>query len=135
MKSLKNEKLVDDVLVAHDELKKYVTSNSSVVATRVLFFSLKGETKKNELVIKLYAPIRIDTSTRVTTCLVGSFVCYVDFSCLCDGHLVYGYDEFQAVEFASDLDPVLRALGDRCNLYFGDGIECVFYFDDACNRW
>lgn len=135
MNSFEQKKLGDSFFSANRELKKYVASNSSVVATRVLYFSLKGETKKRELVIKLYAPIQIVASTQVTAGPAGSFVCYLEFSRLCNGYLFYGYDEFQAIGFASNLDPILKALDDRCNLYFDDSIECEFYFDNACNRW
>ena len=62
-----------------------------------------------------------------------TYVCYVEFSQLSDGHLFYGYDEFQALNFASDLDCILRTLDDICNLYFSDADEDIFYFDDACN--
>lgn len=135
MNFFENKKLVDSALASHKKLKKYIANNSSVIATRVLYFSLKGETEKNELVIKLYAPIQISTSTFATAGLNGPFACYLEFSRLCNGHLFYGYDEFQAIGFASDIDPILKTLGDRCNLYFDDSIECEFYFDNACNRW
>lgn len=132
---IEHKELDDRLFTAHKKLMKYAAGNSSVIATRKLYFSLKGETNKNELTIKLYAPIQVDASVRDVTAPVGAFACYVEFSYFCNGHLFYGYDELQAINFASDLDPLLRALDKKCNLYFSDSAESDFYFSDACNRW
>jgi len=118
-----------------DELKSYITQRSPVIATQKLCFSLKGEATKNELVIRMYAPIQINASIQVAIELSGTFACYVDFSHLCNGYLFYGYDEFQVISFASNIDPLLRALDKECNLYFDDKTEYEFYFYDACNHY
>ena len=118
-----------------EKLKSHIIQKSSVIATQTLYFSLKGETTKTELVVKLYAPIQIDASTPVATKLSGAFVCYVDFSHLCHGHLIYGYDEFQAINFASSLDRFLKVLDNKCNLYSLDNNKFEFYFSDTCNHW
>lgn len=117
-----------------DELKEYIIKKSSVIATQKLYFSLESEATKNELIVRLYAPVQIDTSIPVAAKMNGSFVCYVDFSHLCYGHFLYGCDEFQAINFASNLDPFLRALDKKCNLYSSDSSEHEFYFCDACNH-
>lgn len=118
-----------------EELKSHIVQKSPVIATQKLYFSLKGDSIKTELVVKLYAPIRIDASIPVATKLSGAFVCYVDFSHLCHGHLIYGYDEFQAINFASSLDRFLKALDNKCNLYSLDNNRFEFYFSDTCNHW
>ena len=135
MKNDEYKELADRFLTEHRALMKYAAESSLIIATRTLFFTLKGEVKKNKLTVELHAPFQVGASIEEGAVPHDPFACYIGFSHLCDGYLFYGFDEFQALSFALDLDPLLRMLDKKCNLYFTDHTEDEFYFDDACNRW
>lgn len=95
------------------------TPSPIILATRELYYSDKGGRNRKKLIIKLHAPTLVLKGTHDCESYDGLFSCFVEFSGIISGHYFYGYDAFQAIGSASNIEPVLRGLLTHYDLFFG----------------
>jgi len=101
-----------------------------MVAKRVLFYSEKGSNIRNKFIIRIGFPYLVDEDRVDFT--VGDedlFGCHIETEGLKDEyqHEVYGVDEVQAINIASDIEPFLIRLQKKYDLYWQSGEP---YFED-----
>jgi len=99
------------------------------IAERHLLFSEKGETTRKPLVIRIFAPQVVDPASVSFEVVDGTAVCRVEFDGIPDQAPIdtYGADSLQALQLASDIEPVLQRLSRRYDLYYPTGEG---YFDE-----
>lgn len=99
------------------------------IAERHLLFSVKGESERRHLVIRIFAPRLVDRASVPFEVALGTAVCTVEFDGIPDETLggTYGADSLQALQLAADVEPVLRRLSKRYDFYFPTGEG---YFDE-----
>ena len=92
-------------------------------------FSEKGKTERKPLVIRVFAPRLVDPASVPFQVAPGTAVCTVEFDGIPDETLgdTYGVDLLQALQLASDVEPVLKRLSKRYDFYFPTGEG---YFDE-----
>jgi hypothetical protein len=100
----------------------------SPIAERHLLFSQKGKTKREPLVIRIFAPRPVDPASVSFQVAPGTAVCSVEFDGMQEEPVgdTFGADSFQALQLAADIEPVLRRLSERYDFYFPTGEG---YFD------
>ena len=93
------------------------------IAERHLFFSAKGESERKRLVIRVFAPRRVDPASVSFEVAEGTAVCTVKFDGITDETQgdTYGADSLQALQLAINIDPVLKRLSERYDFYFPTG--------------
>lgn len=98
------------------------------VAERKLFYSLKGSNVKRNLVIRIGSPYLVD-ETMVDFPVAENFTgCHVQVEGLDEGSTdVYGADSVQALNLATNLEPLLKRLQKKYDLFWGSGEP---YFED-----
>ena len=101
---------------------------NNVVAQRTLNFSLKEEKTLRSLIITIQEPYLV-TQDMVSFCVEGEmFGCHIGIEGIPEKYSdVYGIDAIQALHMACNLDPFLRRISKKYNLYYLDGEP---YFDD-----
>lgn len=99
------------------------------IAERHLLFSIKGESERKPLVIRVFAPRPVDAASVSFQVAPGTAVCTVEFDGIPDETLgdIYGADSLQALQLAADIEPVLKRLSKRYDFYFPTGEG---YFDE-----
>lgn len=102
-----------------------------ILATRELYYSDKNRRERKKLIISLHAPTLVLKSTDGCDAYDGLFTCFVEFSSLISGHHFYGYDAFQAIGSASNIDPVLKGMLKYHDIFFGP--TGPRYFDNKDN--
>ncbi len=105
-----------------------INKNGSPIAERHLAFSEKGKSERKPLVIRVYAPRPVDAASVSFPIADGTAVCAVEFDGISDETLAdtYGADSLQALQLATDLEPVLKRLSSKWDFYFPTGEG---YFD------
>ena len=94
------------------------------IAERKLLYSPKGSDVRKEFLIRVDAPYIVDPSkvdfSVGETPVIG---CHIETEGLEEEYLheMYGVDEFQAVDIAIDIDPFLKRLSKKYDLYWPDG--------------
>jgi hypothetical protein len=92
-----------------------------IIAERRLLFGPKGTDSRRPLAIRLARPFWSP---------MGSAVCQVTFDGLSDCDMdVHGSDFLQAVQLASNVDPILKSLSRKYDFYFETG-EAYFDAED-----
>jgi len=98
------------------------------IAERKLLYSLKGSDIRREFVIRIGVPYPVNTlagSPVVESC----YGCHVEIEGLNEEYSeVYGGDSIQAIHLASKVDPFLRRLQKKYELYWLSGEP---YFDSG----
>jgi hypothetical protein len=91
----------------------------SPIAERHLTFSEKGKPERKALVIWIFAPKLVDQTSVSFQVAPGTAVCEVDFNGLPEPLLgdTIGADSLQALQFAADIEPVLKRLSERYDFY------------------
>lgn len=99
------------------------------IAERRLMCSPKGAKDKSELLVRIGAPYIVEPTTVSFPVTPETSGCIVDISGngLKITETSYGADLIQALQLASDVDPILRRVSKTYDLFFGDGEP---YFED-----
>ena len=101
---------------------------NNYIAQRTVLFSRKGGGAKMRLSIRISAPSAVDPTSVEFPVDEDMAVCHVDFDNLPEHNFdVYGMDSLQAVNMASDLEPVLRRLSGEYDFFWSTGEP---YFED-----
>jgi hypothetical protein len=99
------------------------------IAERHLHFSMKGETERKPLVIRIFAPRPVDPASVSFKVDAGTAVCAVHFDGIPDETQgdEYSADPLQALQLAANIEPILKRLTKRYDFCFltGEG-----YFDE-----
>jgi hypothetical protein len=99
------------------------------IAQRELLYSLKGDSHRRLLVVRVSAPYLIDRDTAGFSADTGSAACTVEFDGIEIGAIeVNGIDPLHALSLAIDVDAYLKGMKDRYEFYWATGEP---YFEDA----
>jgi hypothetical protein len=106
-----------------------INENEITIAERHLTFSEKGKSERKPLVIRVYAPRPVDPASVSFSIADGTAVCAAEFDGISDETLgdTYGADSLQALQLATDVEPVLKRLSRKYDFYFPTGEG---YFDE-----
>jgi len=101
-----------------------------ILAKRKLFYSLKGSDLRNRFLICIGFPHVVDQNTVEFPVGEGLIGCWIETEGLEKEyrHEVYGVDEIQAINIASDIEPFLKRLQKKYDVYWPSGEP---YFDQA----
>jgi hypothetical protein len=92
------------------------------IAERKLLYSLKGSGVRKEFVIRLGAPYVVDEHMVGYPVGKGFSGCHVEIEGLNETYSeVYGADSLQAVNLASNVEPFLKRLQKKYDLYWLSG--------------
>jgi hypothetical protein len=92
------------------------------IAERHLVFSVKDESERWPLVIRIFAPRLVDPASVSFQVAPGTAVCTVEFDGITgETGDTYGADSIQALQLAADIEPVLKRLSHRYDFYFFTG--------------
>lgn len=106
-----------------------ITDGSRIIAQRHLTFAYKGQDVRHELTIQIHLPIEVDPSDVNFEVSPGTASCRVEFNGLDEPpFIVHGADAIQALEFAVNIDPILRSMDKKYDFYFTSGED---YFDES----
>lgn len=96
-------------------MKKYM-------AERKLLFSLKGEPTRTEFVIRISEPFQVEQHTVEFSIGEGIVGCSINIEGLPEKeHDVYGVDAIQALNIATNVEPLLERLQKKYDLYWLSG--------------
>ena len=109
------------------------------IAKRELLYSVKGTDKRSELIIRISEPYLLKEGMVKFNFAEGTAGCSVEYIGLKEGsvfegenvHEVYGADSLQALQLAADVEPTLRRLSKKYDIYFPCG---ELYFDPDKNE-
>lgn len=113
------------------KLEDHIKEESRVIATRKLYYSVKGNSIKHELIVRLYAPVRLRKEDDDVDYSRFHYASYVEFSSIYGGFLFYGYDALQAIELAAPIDLILREKENEYDFYFTRIDSYPLYFDEG----
>lgn len=107
------------------------------IAQRDLLYSPKGENERKHLTVRIGKPYLLEKDMVNFQFAEGTAGCTVQFIGLekenvFEGenvHEVYGADTLQAIQLASDIEPILKRLSKKYDIYFPCG-EPYFESDD-----
>jgi hypothetical protein len=104
-------------------------SMSRTVAKRELLYSLKGSDIRKKFLIRISYPFIVNQDTVNFDIGEGLMGCHIDTEGLEKEyyHDVYGVDEIQAINIASNVDPFLERLSKKYDLFWLSGEP---YFDE-----
>ena len=99
------------------------------IAQRELLYSLKGSPQRSELLIRISEPYLVKDGSVNFNIAEGTAGCTVEFIGLEPGevfehdniHEVYGIDSLQALELAVNIEPALKRLNRKYDIYFPCG--------------
>ncbi len=92
------------------------------IAERRLLYSLKGSDVRQEFSIRLGVPYTVEEDTVGHPAGKGAAGCHVELRGLEDACPdVYGVDSLQAVNLASNVEPLLRRLQKKYDLFWLSG--------------
>lgn len=98
------------------------------IAERELLYSLKGESARKKLVVRISAPYLVDESMVNFKFDPGTAGCTIEFDGLPESNIeVHGVDTLHALKLAADVDPYLKGLAKKYDLYWSSGDP---YFDE-----
>jgi hypothetical protein len=99
------------------------------IAERVLLFSTSGSDERQEFVLRILAPTIVRADEVAFPVANGTARCIVEFDGLpgVSPEEYFGADSVQALQLASNVEPVLKRLSKKFDFYFltGEG-----YFDE-----
>lgn len=93
------------------------------VAQRKLMFSLKGSSERNPFVVQIMAPRELKEGDVEFPFTKGTAVCIVQFEGLPSAkpEQIYGADSLQALQLATNVEPILKRLSKKYDLFFPTG--------------
>jgi len=92
------------------------------IAERRLFYSAKGSNERKELIIRLGTPYQVQEGTVSFPVGGGVVGCHIELDGLDEKcPEVYGADSLQAINIASNLEPFLKRLQKKYDLYWLSG--------------
>ena len=92
------------------------------IAERELLYSLKDSPIRKRLVIKVSAPYLVDESMVNFKFDPGTSGCTIEFDGLPEGNIdVHGVDTLHALKLATDVEPYLKGLEKKYDLYWSSG--------------
>ena len=105
------------------------------IAQRELLYSLKDSDVRAELIIRVSEPYLVKEGTVNFTFSEGTAGCSVEVIGLKEEkvfekentHEIYGADSLQALELAVNIEPTLKKLSKKYNIYFPTG---ELYFEE-----
>lgn len=102
------------------------------IAERKLLFVPKGGGERKELAIRIGRPYLVEPDKVNFAVHKGAGGCTVEFFGIDGGYLdnVYGADLLQALQLATDVEPILKRLSKKYDFYFPDGEP---YFEESGN--
>ena len=96
---------------------------SDIIAERRLCWAHKGDSSRSDFVIRVRAPFVVEPGSVDSPVSEGTGACrieFVGFPVAVD-ETVYGADTVQALQLATNVDPILQRFSDRYDLYFPTG--------------
>jgi hypothetical protein len=104
------------------------------IAERKLLYALKGSKERKDLTVRISQPYLVESGSVNFTVADGTGGCSVEFQGIDEDYLdeVYGADLLQALQLATDIEPTLRRLSKKYDLYFPSGEP---YFDSEENEY
>ncbi len=98
------------------------------IAKRELLYSLKGEAIRKKLLIKISKPYLVDKESVDFEFSFGTSACTIKFDGLPSNFTeeVYGVDSIQALALATNLNPYLKNIEKKFDLFWSSGDP---YFD------
>jgi hypothetical protein len=103
----------------------------SFIAERELLYSPKGKGDRRRLIVRVSAPYVIEEAAAGIKLDEGSAGCTIQFDGLDEGDVeVYGIDLLHALSLAVDVDPYLRGMQKKYDLFWPTGEP---YFEDAAS--
>ncbi len=108
------------------------------IAKRELLYSIKGSNERNNLIVRISEPYLVEKGTVNFKFSEGTAGCTVEFVGLNEyyiyegenAHEIYGADSIQALELAVDIEPPLKRLSKKYDIYFPCG-ELYFEPDNG----
>jgi hypothetical protein len=99
------------------------------IAERRLLYALKGSDIRQEFVVRLGTPYLVQEGmVNFSVGEEGCWGCHVEIEGLDEKYSeVYGADSLQAINLASNVEPFLKRLQKKYDLFFPSGES---YFDD-----
>lgn len=100
------------------------------IAKRVLFYSLKGSDIRNKFIIRIGHPYIVEENmVSFSISEEGLVGCHIETEGLVKEyqHEAYGVDEIQAINIASNIEPFLKSIQKKYDLYWQSGEP---YFED-----
>lgn len=99
------------------------------IAERKLLFSKKGESTRSSLTVRVGKPYLLEIGMVNFEFHEGAAGCTVEIVGLGRpwSEETYGADSLQALQLASDVEPILKRLSQQYDLFFQDGEP---YFED-----
>ena len=93
------------------------------VATRELLYSQKGSSDRRKFVVRVSAPYPIEEGTVNFEFHPGASVCEIELDGLPEdfAEKVYGVDSIHALSLATDIDPYLKRVEKKYDLYWSSG--------------
>ena len=97
------------------------------IAKRELFWSIKGSDIRNSFVVRVCAPYKVEKNEVPYEIDwvndVGAIACKVETEGLekDNKHIVYAIDEVQAINMASNIEPMLKGLSKKYDLFWING--------------
>lgn len=90
------------------------------IAQRKLMFSLKGSGERNPFVVQIMAPRELKEGDVEFQFTKGTAVCIVQFEGLPSAkpEKIYGADSLQALQLATNVEPFLKRLSKKYDLFF-----------------
>lgn len=98
------------------------------IAKRTLMYSLKGISERNSFVVQIMAPRELTEGDVEFPFTKGTAVCIVQFVGLpsTQPEQIYGADSLQALQLATNVEPILKRLSNKYDFFFPTGEG---YFD------
>jgi len=91
------------------------------IAERKLLYSVKGSNIRKEFAIRISAPYEVDNLAG-SPVVEGCSGCHVDIHGLDERYSeVYGGDSLQAIQLAANVDPFLKRLQKKYDIYWLSG--------------
>jgi hypothetical protein len=102
---------------------------SQCIATRKLLFSPRGSNVRQPFEVQVLAPRELQSGEVEFEFSEGTAVCVVQLEGLPASlsERMYGADSLQALQLASDVEPLLRRLSKKYDLFFPSGES---YFEE-----
>lgn len=102
---------------------------NGIIAERELIFSYKGENVRHKLTVQVHLPVKVNPTEAGFDVGPGTASCRVEFNGLDEPpYIAHGADGLQALEFAVNIDPILRSMQKKYSFYFTSGED---YFDES----
>jgi hypothetical protein len=101
---------------------------TNCIAERRLLFSEVGDIERKELIVRIYAPCLVEKSKTGVEFDEGVAACIVELDGLPEmiKEEIFGADSLQALQLAVNVEPILKTLSRKYQLFFPTGED---YFE------